>query len=248
LSEEELRDIVAFAHKNKLTLLADEVYQKNVYKKGAKFHSFKKVVSSLPKSPIDLISFHSTSKGLMGECGIRGGYFELHNIDPEVHAQIHKLRTMYLCPNTTGQILCDVMVNPPTEQNVAEPVYKQFQKEHHDIFESLKYRAKMVTEFLTSMKNVTCNEVEGAMYAFPRIHLPKKAIAEAEGRGVKPDLMYTMEVLENTGIVLVPGSGFGQEPGTHHYRITTLILPEERLKHKMEQLKDFNDKFMTKWE
>jgi hypothetical protein len=40
-----------------------------------------------------------------------------------------------------------------------------------------------------------------------------------------------MEVLKNTGIVVVPGrylinkSGFGQKIGTYHFRITTLILP-----------------------
>jgi len=193
LSEEEMQDIVAFAHKNKLVLMADEVYQKNIYKEGAKFTSFKKVVAESRKYPIDLVSFHSTSKGLMGECGIRGGYFELHNIDEEVHQQIHKLRTMYLCPNTTGQVLCDLMVSPPNAQNYASEVYEQFRKEEQGIFDSLKYRAKLVTQFLKSMKNVSCNEVEGAMYAFPRIHLPKKAIEEANSRNLKPDLFYTME-------------------------------------------------------
>lgn len=43
------------------------------------------------------------------------------------------------------------------------------------------------------MKNVTCNEVEGAMYAFPRIHLPDRAIAEAEKLNMAPDLFYTMQ-------------------------------------------------------
>jgi len=42
-----------------------------------------------------------------------------------------------------------------------------------------------------------------------------------------------MEVLKNTGIVLVPGSGFGQKPGTYHFRITTLIQPPERLYRKL---------------
>lgn len=42
-------------------------------------------------------------------------------------------------------------------------------------------------------------------------------------------MMYCLDVLDHTGIVLVPGSGFGQEEGTHHFRITTLILPEKKL-------------------
>ena len=38
----------------------------------------------------------------------------------------------------------------------------------------------MTTEALNSMENVKCNEVAGAMYAFPRITLPKKAIEAAK--------------------------------------------------------------------
>jgi len=246
LTADEMLTIVEFANKNKLVILGDEVYQKNIYKEGAKFTSFKKVVAQ-SKIPVDLISFHSTSKGLMGECGVRGGYFELHNIDSQVQAQISKLRTMYLCPNTTGQVLTDLMVKPPTAQDTAPEVYNQFKKEEESIYNSLRYRAQIVTKFLQGMKNVTCNEVEGAMYAFPRIHLPPRAIEEAKARNISPDLLYTIEALESTGIVLVPGSGFLQEPGTYHFRITTLVLPEEKLKHKMEELSRFNDRFHEKY-
>ncbi len=37
-----------------------------------------------PYNECELFSFHSTSKGLIGECGIRGGYLEMHNIDNDV--------------------------------------------------------------------------------------------------------------------------------------------------------------------
>ncbi len=63
------------------------------------------------------------------------------------------------------------------------------------------------------------------MYAFPQIKFSKKAIQAAESQGQAPDLFYCLQVLKNTGIALVPGSGFKQRPGTHHFRITTLILP-----------------------
>lgn len=66
--------------------------------------------------------------------------------------------------------------------------------------------------------------------------------------GGKPDLFYCMEVLKNTGIVLVPGSGFKQREGTYHFRITTLIRPEEKLAEKMKELQEFNDKFHKKYE
>ena len=38
----------------------------------------------------------------------------------------------------------------------------------------------MTMEALNSIENVKCNEVAGAMYAFPRITLPKKAIEAAK--------------------------------------------------------------------
>ena len=44
---------------------------------------------------------------------------------------------------------------------------------------SYKKRAKIITEVLNSVENVKCNEVAGAMYAFPRITLPKQAIEAA---------------------------------------------------------------------
>ena len=43
-----------------------------------------------------------------------------------------------------------------------------------------KKKARMTTEVLNSMENVKCNEVAGAMYAYPRITLPKKAIQAAK--------------------------------------------------------------------
>ncbi len=48
------------------------------------------------------------------------------------------------------------------------------------VLDSLKVRAKMVHEILNTIEGVTCNEVMGAMYAFPKIALPQKAIEKAK--------------------------------------------------------------------
>ena len=48
------------------------------------------------------------------------------------------------------------------------------------IKDSYKKKAKMTRKVFNSMENVKCNEVAGAMYAFPRITLPKKAIEAAK--------------------------------------------------------------------
>lgn len=70
LSKENIEKIIKFAHEHKLMILADEVYQDNIYGKGCEFHSFKKVLTNMgePYSKIELASFHSVSKGYMGVC------------------------------------------------------------------------------------------------------------------------------------------------------------------------------------
>ena len=74
-----MEEVVRFCVENELVLMADEVYQENLYgaRKGS-FTSFKKVVMSMGEEAanVELVSFHSISKGFMGECGIRGRYRE----------------------------------------------------------------------------------------------------------------------------------------------------------------------------
>ena len=250
LSADNIKSIVEFAYKNKLVLLADEVYQENIYKEGKEFVSFKKVVGTMaePFNKAELFSFHSTSKGVIGECGLRGGYMEMFNIDPEVEAQIQKLKTMKLCSNTNGQLVTDLMLNPPTEGENGKDVTSQFWDEKNGLLRSLKHRAKLVHKSLNDMKNITCQEVEGAMYAFPNVKLPEKAIQEAKKHEMQPDLFYTLEALKATGICTVQGSGFRQKPDTWHFRITTLVTPDEKLEKNLEALKKFNDEFMNKYE
>ena len=48
------------------------------------------------------------------------------------------------------------------------------------IKDSYRKTAKITTEVFNSMGNVKCNEVACAMYAFPRITLPKKATEAAK--------------------------------------------------------------------
>ena len=62
---------------------------------------------------VELISMHSVSKGLLGECGFRGGYFEAHNLSKFANDILYKLKSIELCGNTTGQIATSLMVDPP---------------------------------------------------------------------------------------------------------------------------------------
>ena len=69
LSLENIQEIIKFAHKNRLFIMADEVYQHNVYGEGLKFHSFKKTAYEMgaPYKDLEIVSYFSSSKGYMGE-------------------------------------------------------------------------------------------------------------------------------------------------------------------------------------
>ena len=64
-------------------------------------------------SDVELISMNSISKGLLGECGLRGGYMESHNLSRRGENILYKLKSIGLCANTIGQIAVNLMVDPP---------------------------------------------------------------------------------------------------------------------------------------
>ena len=226
LTENNIRMVIHFAKKHNLTILADEVYQENIYKPGARFISFAHVMTSMKEKEVSLFSFHSVSKGFFGECGHRGGYMEVRNVPSEVIDQITKLQSISLCANLPGQILAYLMVSPPKPQ---DPSFQQFADERSAILTELAKRAKMLEEGLNSISGYHCQPIYGAMYAFPSITLPPG----------KSDDDYCMALLEQTGVCVVAGSGFGQKPGTAHFR-TTILPPTEQIEKVIDALERFH--------
>ena len=159
LSPEDVRSVLEFAAKEKLVVLADEVYQTNIFK--GKFTSFKKGLRDLQRETpkkfdnVELASLHSISKGMVGECGHRGGYFELTGFDPEVAAQIYKFVSISLCAPITGQCLVEMMVNPPKQGDPSYPLYKQ---EYDGIFQGLQKRATALYKAFQEMEGVNLPE------------------------------------------------------------------------------------------
>ncbi|XP_060802433.1 alanine aminotransferase 1 [Amyelois transitella] len=245
LTRDNIEAIIKFANKHNLFIFADEVYQDNVYAEGSKFFSFKKVMTEMgpPYSQRELASFMSVSKGYMGECGLRGGWMELCNVQADVQAQLYKAISAMLCPTTLGQTAVDCVARPPFP---GEPSYNLWKSERDAVLASLNKRARMIAETFNSMEGFTCNIVQGAMYAFPRIDLPPKAIEAAKKEGKTPDTFYAFKLLEETGICIVPGSGFGQRPGTFHFRTT--ILPQPALLQEMLDIfQKFHKKFSSEY-
>lgn len=237
----DIQVIAEFCDEHGIVLLADEVYQANVYAEGAEFVSSKKVALDLGLKDLQLVSFHSTSKGLIGECGRRGGYMELHHIDPYVQAQLYKLASSELCSGVVGQIMTSLMLCPPTEDGESFPL---FQEETRRIYDGLKERSQKLVEGLNQIDGIECVPAEGAMYAFPKVDIPPKAIEEAKEQGTSPDNLYAISLLEETGICVVPASGFGQKKGRVGFR-TTFLHPDTV--NAVDMFKSHHEMFVKKY-
>ncbi|GLH05999.1 Alanine aminotransferase 2 [Gryllus bimaculatus] len=217
LTKQTIREIINFAYEEGLILIADEVHQQNVFDRNSEFHSFKKVLMEmgLPYSKMELASFMSSSKGYMGECGMRGAYAEVINLQPDVQAMFLKSITASLCPTVLGQIALDCVVKPPVPGG---PSHELFVRERDSILKTRIENAEIAVNTFNSIEGMSCNVIQGAMYAFPQIRLLSKAIETAKQKQMHPDEYYASQLLENTGISIVPGSGFGQKDGTYHFR------------------------------
>ncbi|EEC84627.1 hypothetical protein OsI_31489 [Oryza sativa Indica Group] len=238
-------EIVEFCRKEGLVILADEVYQENVYTENKRFNSFKKVARSLGYDHHDLsiVSFHSVSMGYYGECGRRGGYMEICGFGDDVIDEMYKLASLTICPNIAGQILISLVMDPP---KLGDEAFEIFMVEKEETYSSLLKRAKALQKAFSGLEGVSCNKFEGAMYLFPRLRLPQAAIKAAQLEGVSPDVFYAHRLLGATGIAVVPGSGFHPVSGTSHIRCT--ILPgEETITAMVPRLQAFHEAFMDEF-
>ncbi|KAK8441867.1 alanine transaminase [Candidozyma auris] len=227
LKENDIVEVINIAAEHGIAIIADEVYQENVF--HGEFISVKKVLAKLLESDhelyknVQLASLHSTSKGVSGECGQRGGYMELVGFTREVRDIIFKLASINLCSVVSGQILVELMINPPVK---GDPSYELYHHETSSIHRDLQKRASSLYEAFTKMADVDCQKPQGAMYLFPRLNFSKDQYPalykKAEELNLTIDEFYCTELLERTGICCVPGNGFGQVPGTAHLRTTFL--------------------------
>lgn len=233
LDEGSMVEVIEFAKERQLMIIADEVYQENVY--HGKFLSFAKVLGT---QGVPLVSLHSISKGFLGECGHRGGYLEMRN-PPKIAGTsldfidlLNKQASVSLCSSTPGQVLTYLMVKPPVEDG---RTYQTYLKEKEKVLKELHDKALMIREAFSKMEGMECFGETGALYLFPRL-------------GVLPegttDFDYCMALLEETGLCTVNGSGFGQEPGTQHLRIA-FLPPKELLEQVLPAWIKFHNRYVA---
>jgi aspartate/methionine/tyrosine aminotransferase len=246
LSAENIRMVVSFAKKYNLSIIADEVYQENVYDPSLKFHSFARIMWEMKEREVSLFSLHSVSKGFLGECGHRGGYLELRNIPDDVLAEFVKLQSISLCANIVGQISTYMMVAPPKP---GDESYAAYAREREKVLSDLKVKAEILGRGINAIEGMSVDIPRGAMYAFVRFELPEREETESMTAAQRAryeeqrDSNYCLALLEETGICVVPGSGFGQLPGTLHFR-TTFLPPRDEIEQFVLKLSEFHLRYV----
>ncbi|KAM9349910.1 alanine aminotransferase 2 [Symphorus nematophorus] len=242
-SRKSMQEVIRFVSEKRLFLLADEVYQECVYGEKSEFVSYKRVLAEMgpPLSDtVELASLHSASKGFMGECGLRGGYVELVNLDPTVLKYIYTIFSKDSCAPVLGQLALDLMMNPPQP---GYPSYPLYEEETQNIRTTLIHNVKRAFEVVNSLPGFRSQTPDGGAFMFPRLHLPPKAIQKAKEVGMQPDTFYCMRLLEEAGVFITPGCDFGQKEGTHHIRFC-IMTSVENMEELLRRLTCFHMQFM----
>jgi aspartate/methionine/tyrosine aminotransferase len=202
----------------------------------------------MKETEVSLFSLHSVSKGFLGECGHRGGYLELRNVPDDATQEFIKLQSISLCANLSGQLATYLMVSPPRQ---GEESYQTYIRERDDILASLKAKAEILGRGLSRIEGMSVDIPQGAMYAFVRFELPPERDVDLSAMSdeqrlqyaAKRDSDYCLALLEETGICVVPGSGFGQLPGTLHFR-TTFLPPQDEIEQLIVRLREFHEHYV----
>lgn len=195
-SRHEIEGILQIAATHNIPVAADEIYDRIIYE--TKFTS----VASLAKD-VPLIGLNGFSKAYL-MTGWRLGYLYLQDSEErlsEVWDGIQKLSRVRLCASTPAQVAGAEALRGP-QDHIALMVDKL--KRRRD------YSLKRISEIL----GLTAAKPSGAFYVFPKI--------PPIGRGWKNDEEFASELLKETGVLTVHGSGFDPDYGKGHFRAVFL--------------------------
>ncbi|KAK2835012.1 hypothetical protein Q5P01_015496 [Channa striata] len=238
-----IQEVIQFAAAERLLLLADEVYQDTVRGHHGGFVSYKKVLFEMGKEysqTVQLISFHSLSNAFMRECGLRAGYMETVNVDPEVTHFIDTMLCTDISTPITGQLALEVMVDPPKP---GEPSYCTFTQETLLVQAALSQNAQRACQFLNSLPGVSCQRAMGGIYLYPRLHLPWEFTEQAKVLEVEAQVLYCQKLLKEEGVLIGPGCQPGGTSANHHLRLCVLC-PPDTLDEVLARLGSFHRRLM----
>jgi alanine-synthesizing transaminase len=209
LNQKTIEAVLAVARKHDIAVLSDEIYDRLLY--GGTH-----VPTGTLADDVPIIMFNGLSKAYLA-CGWRVGWLAFVNphLTADVQAAVQRLADARLC-------------GPAPFQHAVAPALTGSQAHIPVMMEKMRSRRDVMMKGLRAIPGVSVVEPQGAFYAMPRLQVP----------GVVDDEQFILELLRETGVLFVHGSGFGEKPGTQHFRVV-FLPPEPVLAEAFETLGRF---------
>jgi len=207
--EQTLRAILELARRHNLVILNDEIYDKLILN-GQPHVSIAALDQELP-----IVTFNGLSKCYLAP-GFRMGWAMVSgaaDLVEDYTEAMRKLARARLCASHPKQFAIPIALNG-NQQHVGEAI------------EKLRRRRDLTVERLNAIPGISCHRPNGAFYAFPRIEL------EVD------DKEFVKDLIRETGVVIVHGSGFGPLPQTPHFRLV-FLPPEDVLNEAYDRIEAF---------
>ena len=210
-----VKEIIDLAGENGVPIISDEIYDQIVYDK--EFVSTAHLAKDVP-----VIGLNGFSKAYL-MTGWRLGYIYFHEQDnqlQELKQCIEKEARIRLCANTPVQKAAATALTGP-QDHIKEMTGK------------LRKRRDYACKRLNKMEGMSCSKPEAAFYVFPRIH--------GVGSKWRSDREFVLELLKETGVLFVHGSGFDPFYGSGHFR-GVFLPPVETLEQAFNEVERFMKK------
>ena len=191
-----LEQIAELARRHNLVVFADEIYDKQMLDDDRHI-AFAETAPDVP-----CVTFGGLSKNYLAP-GWRIGWGIVSGEAAAVKQYgegIQKLLRARLCANHPEQYAIKAALEGPQDHLL-------------EVRRKLRSRRDLTVRWANSTPRLSCVSPRAAFYAFPRIDIP-------EG-----DEVFVRELILKKHVMVVHGSGFGQKPGTKHFRI--VYLPDE---------------------
>jgi alanine-synthesizing transaminase len=210
-----VKQMLDIAGEHDLLVLSDEIYDQIRYTED--FASTAHLAKDLP-----IVGLNGFSKVYL-MTGWRLGYVYFYEQNNELHElkeTIEKEERIRICANTPAQMAGIAALRGP-QDHVKEMI------------EKLRTRRDYAWKRLNEINGVSCAKPEGAFYVFPKIH--------DVGSKWKTDMDFAVELLKETGVLLVHGSGFDPHYGAGHVR-GVFLPPIETLEEAFSEVERFMKK------
>ena len=210
-----VKQMLDIAGEHDLLILTDEIYDQLTY--SGDFASTAYVAKDMA-----VVGLNGFSKAYQ-MTGWRLGYLYFKAEGNELDAlklAVEKECRIRLCANTPVQKAGVAALDGP-------------QDHVKDVVERLRLRRDYAWKRLNEIEGISCTKPEGAFYIFPKIH--------GVGSRWKTDLEFVLDLLKETGVLLVNGSGFDPVFGAGHAR-AVFLPPVQTLEQAFNEV----EKFMKK--